>query len=93
MVDSIATGAQAPGFYKFKVGEIEIIALHEGILVRDRPAGFVPNATDADVGEAYATAGMARDKLTITFNALAARTAGRVILIDTGLGAFGPRAH
>ena len=90
MVDSIATGAQAPGFYRFKVGEIEIIALHEGILVRDRPAGFVPNATDEEVGEAYATAGMARDKLTITFNALAVRTAGRIVLIDTGLGEFGP---
>jgi glyoxylase-like metal-dependent hydrolase (beta-lactamase superfamily II) len=90
MADSSGTGAQAPGFYTFKVGDIEVIALHEGVLVRDRPAGFVPNATDEEVAEAYAAAGMARDKLTITFNALAVRTSGQVVLIDTGLGEFGP---
>lgn len=89
MADHVG-GAQAPGFYRHTVGEIEVIALHEGVLVRDRPAGFVPNATDEEVGEAYATAGMARDKLTITFNALAVRTAGKVVVIDTGLGEFGP---
>ena len=81
---------QAPGFYKFMVGDIEVIALHEGILVRDRPAGFVPNARDEEVGAAYAAAGMAADKLTITFNALALRAGGKVIVIDTGLGEFGP---
>ena len=90
MADSIDTGAQAPAFYKWMVGDIEVIALHEGVLVRDMPKGFVPNATDEEVAEAYAAAGMPRDKLTITFTALAVRTAGQVVLIDTGLGEFGP---
>lgn len=90
MVDSTAAGAQAPGLYKFKVGEIEVIALHEGVLAMDRPAGFVPNASDDEVGEAYATAGMPRDKITITFNALAVRTGRHTVVIDTGLGEFGP---
>lgn len=86
-----ASGGQAPGFYKFKIGGIEAIALHEGVLVRDRPAGFVPGVSDEAVGAAYAAAGMARDKLTITFNALALRLpGGGIALIDTGLGEFGP---
>jgi glyoxylase-like metal-dependent hydrolase (beta-lactamase superfamily II) len=78
--------AQAPGFYRFKIGSFDVVALHEGVLVRDRPAGFVRNASDEEVGEAFATAGMARDKLTLTFNALVVDTGKGVVLIDTGLG-------
>ena len=90
MTDGIGSGAQAPGYYRFKIGEIEVIALHDGVLTRDRPPGFVANATDDEVGEAYAAAGMPRDKITITFTALAVRVADKVSLIDTGLGEFGP---
>ena len=81
--------AQAPGFYRFKVGEFEAIALHDGVFSRDRPAGFVPNVPDEEVGEAFAAAGMPRDKLTITVTALAIRTDSGVVLIDTGLGESG----
>jgi glyoxylase-like metal-dependent hydrolase (beta-lactamase superfamily II) len=88
MVDSAT--AQAPGFHRFTVGAFEVIALHDGVITRDRPAGFVPNASDEEVGEAFATAGMPRDKLTITFTALAVKTPGGVVLIDTGLGDGGP---
>lgn len=77
---------QAPGFYRFRIGAFEAIALHDGVVVRDRPAGFVRNIADADVGEAYAAAGMARDKLTTSYNALAINTGKGVTLIDTGLG-------
>ena len=90
MVENRAKSAQAPGFCKFRIGEFVVTALHEGVLVRDRPASFVTNATDEEVGEAYATAGMNRDKLTITFNALAVKTHDKLVLIDTGLGEFGP---
>ena len=90
MANSSGAGAQAPGFYKFNVGDIEVIALHEGVVMFDRAPDFVPNATYEEVGEAYAAAGMPRDKLTITFTALAVRTAGKVVVIDTGFGEFGP---
>jgi glyoxylase-like metal-dependent hydrolase (beta-lactamase superfamily II) len=83
-------GAQAPGFHRFRIGAFEAIAAHDGVLVRDRPAGFVRNATDTEVGEAYAAAGMARDKLTITFTPLAINTGSQVVLIDTGFGEHGP---
>ncbi|MGI4939992.1 MAG: MBL fold metallo-hydrolase, partial [Janthinobacterium lividum] len=81
---------QAPGFHRFRIGAFEVIALHDGGLVRDRPAGFVPNVTDEAVGEAFAAAGMARDKLTLTFTALAVDTGSGVVLIDTGMGESGP---
>lgn len=90
MSQSTTAGTQAPGFCTFKLGAFEMIALHEGVLIRDMPPGFVPDASDAEVAEAYAAAGMARDKLTITFNPLAVRGPEGVVLIDTGLGEFGP---
>jgi glyoxylase-like metal-dependent hydrolase (beta-lactamase superfamily II) len=80
------TVRQAPGFYSFKLGSFTAIALHDGVFVRDRPAEFVRNASFDDVGEAFAECGMARDKLTLTFNALAISTDRGVVLIDTGLG-------
>ena len=81
---------QAPGFHRFRIGAFEAVALHDGVLVRDRPPGFVLNAGEAEVGEAFAAAGMARDKLTLTFTALAIDTGSGIVLIDTGMGDAGP---
>ncbi|RYC28810.1 MBL fold metallo-hydrolase [Lichenibacterium minor] len=86
-------GGQAPGFYRFRVGAFTAVALHDGVLVRDRPPHFVRNADTDEVGEAFAACGMARDKLTQTFHALAVETRDGVVLIDTGMGAgAGPAA-
>jgi hypothetical protein len=84
---------QAPGFYRFRIGAFEAIALHDGVVVRDRPAGFVRNAGSEQVGEAFAAIGLPRDKLTLTFTPLALRTGQGVVLIDTGFGAGGPPGH
>ena len=81
---------QAPGFYRFRVGAYQAIALHDGSLVRDRPTGFVRNVPDDLVAEAFAAGGMPRDKLTLTFTALAIDTGSGVVLIDTGMGEGGP---
>jgi glyoxylase-like metal-dependent hydrolase (beta-lactamase superfamily II) len=90
-MNEAATGsAQAPGFYRFKVGAYQAVALHDGVVQRDRPPGFVRNAPDDVVGEAFAAAGMPRDKLTITFTALAVETGSGVVVIDTGMGEAGP---
>ena len=91
MSDTRSKGrAQAPGFFRFGLGSFEIVPLHDGVLSRDRPAGFVRNASDTEVGEAFATAGMPRDKLTLTFTPLLVNTGRQAVLIDTGLGTAGP---
>ena len=82
--------AQAPGFYRYRLGDFHAVALHDGVLTRDRPSGFVRNATDAEVGAAFAEAGMPAEKLTLTFNPLAIETPAGVVLIDTGFGESGP---
>jgi len=83
-------GKQAPGFFRYALGQFTAIALNDGTLTRDRPDGFVRNAGDADVGMAFAEAGMPADKLTLTFNPLAIETPNGVVLIDTGFGESGP---
>jgi len=90
MVDNSTGRPQAPGFYRFKLGRFEAVALHDGVITRDRPAGFIRNASDDEVGEAFAAAGMPRDKLTLTFTALLIDTGTGVVLIDTGMGEAGP---
>ena len=90
MSESSSARPQAPGFYRFKVGAYQAIALHDGSIVRDRPPGFVRNAPDEVVSEAFAAAGMPRDKLTLTFTALAVETGSGMVLIDTGMGESGP---
>lgn len=81
---------QAPGFFRYKLGDFHAVALHDGVLTRDRPSGFVRNADDAAVGAAFAEAGMPADKLTLTFNPLAIQTPSGIVLIDTGFGESGP---
>ncbi len=81
---------QAPGFHRYALGSFEVVPLHDGVLCADRPSGFVRNASDAEVGEAFAVAGMPRDRLTLTFAPLLVRTGHQTVLIDTGLGTAGP---
>ncbi len=81
---------RAPGFHRYALGAFEVVPLHDGVLSADRPAGFVRNASDAEVGEAFAAAGMARDRLTLTFAPLLVHTGRQTVLIDTGLGTAGP---
>jgi glyoxylase-like metal-dependent hydrolase (beta-lactamase superfamily II) len=78
-------GQQAPGFYRYKVGDIEVTAIHDGFAPRPLD-GLVRNADLNDVKKAMADAFLPPDILPITFTTLALRTGGRLVLIDTGNG-------
>ncbi|MDT7952556.1 MAG: MBL fold metallo-hydrolase [Acetobacteraceae bacterium] len=90
MDQTVRSVSQAPGFYRYRLGDMQAIALNDGYVVRDRPGNFIRNADDAAVGAAFAEAGMPADKLMLTFNPLALETADGVVLIDTGFGESGP---
>jgi glyoxylase-like metal-dependent hydrolase (beta-lactamase superfamily II) len=80
-----ATAAQAPGFYRFKVGEIEVTAIYDGFA--NRPLeGFIRNAELADVKKAMADAFLPETTLPISFTTLVLRTGGRTVVVDTGNG-------
>ena len=84
------TSTQTAGFYRYRLGDFRIVSLNEGVVIRDRPTNFIPNADAAAVATAFAEAGMQADKLTLTFNPLAIETPSGVVLIDTGFGEGGP---
>jgi len=81
------SGKQASGFYRRKVGDIEVTHVYDGIWMFDHGPTFVRNAEFADVqkalGEAFAPAG----KVPIPFTPLVVNTGSKLVLIDTGTGA------
>jgi glyoxylase-like metal-dependent hydrolase (beta-lactamase superfamily II) len=81
--------AQAPGFYRYKVGDIEVTAINEGFF--NRPLeGFVRNAELADVKKAATEAFLPDTALPIPYTTSVLRIGDRVVLIDTGFGDNGP---
>lgn len=77
-------GAQGASIYRFKVGDIEVTAIHDGEGVRPLDAGFVRNAPLEEVQKVLANNYLPTDKLTITFTALLVNTGSKLVLIDTG---------
>src|SRR5215212_10397986 len=83
-----SAGQQAPGYYRYKVGDIEVTAIHDGFARRPLE-GLVRNADLNDIQKAMADAFLPTDALPITFTTLTLRTGGRLVLIDTGNGDSG----
>jgi glyoxylase-like metal-dependent hydrolase (beta-lactamase superfamily II) len=86
-----AAAASAPGqggWYRYKVGDVEVTAIHDGFAMRPLE-GFVRNAELADVKKAMADAFLPEGALPITFTTLVLKTGGKTVLIDTGNGNSG----
>lgn len=88
-----ASGQQAPGVYRYRIGSYELTALHDGTWFRPIDDKFVKNAAWADVQKALADNFLPTDKLPIPFTALIVNTGARLVLIDTGTaGQLAPTA-
>lgn len=79
---------QAPGFYRYKVGDITVTAINDGFARRPLE-GFIRNAELADVKKAMAQSFLPDDALNISFTTLAIQNGGKLTLIDTGNGDSG----
>lgn len=77
---------QAPGFYRFKLGNFSAVALHNGTFTLTPPPGFVTNVADDVFADALGKIGFLGGKLTLTFSHLAVDTGDHLILIDAGNG-------
>jgi len=80
-------GGQA-GVYRYKLGDIEVTALHDGQAMRP-VEGLIRNAELADVKKAMTDAFLPADTLPITFTPMVVRSGGKTILFDTGNGDSG----
>ncbi len=82
-------GKQAPGFYRFKVGDFEVTAIHDGHF--DRPIeGLIKNAEVADVKKALEAAALPNDKFRLMFTTVVVNTGAKLVLLDTGFADNGP---
>jgi glyoxylase-like metal-dependent hydrolase (beta-lactamase superfamily II) len=77
-----------PGFYRYKLGDIDITAVHDGQAMRPLE-GLIKNAELADVKKAAADAFLPTDALPITFTPMVVRSGGKTILFDAGNGDVG----
>lgn len=78
--------AQAPGFYRYKVGDIQVTAVTDGANTMPLPDGFVQNVAKAEVGAALAAAYLDGATVTVPYTPLVLNTGSRVVVIDTGNG-------
>jgi len=82
-------GQQAPGFYRYKVGDIEATAINDGFWARPLDQTFVRNAPLPDVQKALQNAFLPTNVIPIPFTTTVLNTGGRLVLIDTGNGDSG----
>jgi glyoxylase-like metal-dependent hydrolase (beta-lactamase superfamily II) len=77
---------QAPSFYRYKVGDIQVNAIFDGTTTFDLTDSFVLNAKKDEVNAALDKAFLPKDKMTLLFTPLAINTGGKTVVIDTGMG-------
>jgi glyoxylase-like metal-dependent hydrolase (beta-lactamase superfamily II) len=81
-----ASGRQAPGFYRYKVGTFEVTVVTDGANRMKLPDNFVANASKDEVNAALAAAYMEKDVFVGPYNPVVINTGAKLVLIDTGLG-------
>ena len=85
-----SAGKQAPGFYRYKVGDFEVTQIADGARTFPMPDTFVINQKKEDALAAAEAAYMPKGQVTIPFNPMVINTGSKLVVIDTGngLGAF-----
>ena len=77
---------QAPSFYRYKVGDVLVTVVSDGVNTFPLGDSFVPNAKKEDVAAALEKAYMPKDKVSIQFGPLVMQTGGKLVVLDTGNG-------
>ncbi|KJC37896.1 MBL fold metallo-hydrolase [Bradyrhizobium sp. LTSP857] len=80
------SGAQAPGFYRYKVGSYECTSINDGARSFPMPDKFVVNIPKEEALAAADAAYMPKGMVTVPFNPQLINTGSKLVLIDTGNG-------
>ncbi|WP_439594311.1 MBL fold metallo-hydrolase [Falsiroseomonas sp.] len=79
--------AQAPGFYRFRVGARTVTLLHDGSRAIPLAQGFVPATPLAEVQRVLAESFLPTETFRIPFTLTCLETPNGLVLFDTGNGA------
>lgn len=74
------------GFVKFKVGDIEVTQIYDGIWQKAHDPGFVKNASLDDVKAALTKAGSTAEHVPITFTVTVIKSKGKTLMFDSSTG-------
>jgi glyoxylase-like metal-dependent hydrolase (beta-lactamase superfamily II) len=81
-----ATGIQAPGFYRAKLGDFEITQISDGAATFPMPDGWVRNIAKDQALAHAAAVHMPEGKVNVPFNPIVINTGSKLVLIDAGYG-------
>src|SRR5215210_1667246 len=79
-------GKQNAGFYRYKVGDIEVTVVTDGANTFKFADNHVLNKTRDELNKALEAAYQPKDLMTTPYNPLVVNTAGKLVVIDTGTG-------
>ena len=74
------------GFYKYKLGSIEVTAVYDGIWRKPHDPTFIKNASVEETKEALAKAGLTTDFMPIPLTVIVLKIGNRYIMVDAGSG-------
>ena len=78
-----------PGWRRVKVGQVDVIALLDGVTRRPLAEEFVANAPLSEVKALLASQGLSTDHVDVPYTPFLVVAGNRRILMDTGLGDWG----
>jgi glyoxylase-like metal-dependent hydrolase (beta-lactamase superfamily II) len=83
--------AEAPlepttGFYRYKVGDIEVTAVYDGIWRKPHDPAFIKNASVDDTKAALAKAGLTTEFMPIPLTVIVLKIGDKHIMVDAGSG-------
>ena len=83
--------AEAPlepttGFYKFKVGTIEVTAIYDGIWRKPHDTSFIKNASVEETKAALAKAGLTTEFMPIPLTVVVLKIGDELVMVDAGSG-------
>src|SRR3984885_14110017 len=74
------------GFYKYKVGSIEVTAVYDGIWRKPHDPTFIKNASVEETKEALAKAGLTTEFMPIPLTVIVLKIGDKHIMVDAGSG-------
>ncbi|MET0710171.1 MAG: MBL fold metallo-hydrolase [Tardiphaga sp.] len=77
---------QAPGFYRYKVGDVQVNAISDGANSFPLTDAYITNVKKDAVNAALEKAFLPKDQITTFYAPLVLNSGGKLILIDTGNG-------
>lgn len=76
----------ALGFHRFKVGDVEITAIYDGIWRKPHDPAFIKNASVDDTKAALSKAGLTTDFMPIPLTVFVLKIGDRLVMCDAGSG-------